>query len=138
MSDKKHSSMMVSVAIAATTKTKWQTPALPTKRVLKLLMDEIDGLTAEIKGGINLIKLIRYQKRPKKQKNEQMTMNPVICIGNYYQTKKIKELMKACVQRDKKRPSFGADEKLMSELLPGPSDTTDAEIRKRWKCKWRR
>jgi DNA polymerase III delta prime subunit len=105
-------------------------PVYHRKRIV-LLMDEIDGLNSGDKGGINsLIKLIRH-KKTKKQKNEQMTMNPVICIGNYYSDKKIKELMKVCVQLEIKRPSFEQMKKLMSELLPGPSDTTDAEIREK-------
>ena len=59
-------------------------------------MDEIDGMNNGDKGGItSLIKLIR-QKKTKKQKMENVTLNPIICIGNYYVDKKIKELMKVC------------------------------------------
>ena len=59
-------------------------------------MDEIDGMNNGDKGGItSLIKLIR-QKKTKKQKVESMTLNPIICIGNYFVDKKIKELMKVC------------------------------------------
>jgi len=48
------------------------------------------------KGGINsLIKLIR-PKKTKKQKLEEYTLTPIICIGNYHIDKKIKELMKVC------------------------------------------
>ena len=55
-------------------------------------MDEIDGMNNGDKGGINtLIKLIR-PKKTKKQKLEEVTMNPIICIGNYHIDKKIKEL----------------------------------------------
>ena len=65
-------------------------------RKIAILMDEIDGMNNGDKGGINyLIKLIR-QKKTKKQKLEHMTINPIICIGNYYVDKKIKELMKVC------------------------------------------
>ena len=67
-----------------------------TKKVKKIaiVMDEIDGMNNGDKGGITaLIKLIR-QKKTKKQRLENMTMNPIICIGNYYIDKKIKELMK--------------------------------------------
>ena len=57
-------------------------------------MDEIDGMNSGDKGGINaLIKLIR-PKKTKKQKKEDITMNPIICIGNYHIDKKIKEMMK--------------------------------------------
>ena len=56
---------------------------------LAIVMDEIDGMNNGDKGGITaLIKLIR-QKKTKKQKLEHMTLNPVICIGNYYIDKKI-------------------------------------------------
>jgi Cdc6-like AAA superfamily ATPase len=72
--------------------------SLLNKKVKKIaiIMDEIDGMNNGDKGGINtLIKLIR-PKKTKKQKNEEVTMNPIICIGNYKMDKKIKELMKVC------------------------------------------
>ena len=63
---------------------------------IAIIMDEIDGMNNGDKGGItSLIKLIR-QKKTKKQKVENITLNPIICIGNYYTDKKIKELMKVC------------------------------------------
>jgi DNA polymerase III delta prime subunit len=63
---------------------------------IAIIMDEIDGMNSGDKGGINtLIKLIR-PKKTKKQKMEEITMNPIICIGNYKIDKKIKELMKVC------------------------------------------
>lgn len=63
---------------------------------IAIIMDEIDGMNNGDKGGItSLIKLIR-QKKTKKQKIENVTLNPIICIGNYYTDKKIKELMKVC------------------------------------------
>jgi DNA polymerase III delta prime subunit len=63
---------------------------------IAIVMDEIDGMNNGDKGGItSLIKLIR-QKKTKKQKIENITMMPIICIGNYYSDKKIKELMKVC------------------------------------------
>ena len=66
-----------------------------TKKIA-IVMDEIDGMNNGDKGGItSLIKLIR-QKKTKKQKMENVTLNPIICIGNYYVDKKIKELMKVC------------------------------------------
>ena len=66
-----------------------------TKKIA-IIMDEIDGMNNGDKGGINtLIKLIR-PKKTKKQKLEEITINPIICIGNYKVDKKIKELMKVC------------------------------------------
>ena len=50
---------------------------------IAIVMDEIDGMNSGDKGGINsLIKLIR-PKKTKKQKLEDVTLNPIICIGNY-------------------------------------------------------
>jgi replication factor C subunit 1 len=67
-----------------------------TPKKIAIIMDEIDGMNNGDKGGITaLIKLIR-QKKTKKQKLEHQTLNPIICIGNYYVDKKIKELMKVC------------------------------------------
>merc|ERR1711965_313513 len=66
------------------------------KKKIAIIMDEIDGMNNGDKGGLNtLIKLIR-PKKTKKQKQEDLTMIPIICIGNYQIDKKIKELMKVC------------------------------------------
>ena len=68
-------------------------------------MDEIDGMNNGDKGGINsLIKLIR-PKKTKKQKTEEITYNPIICIGNYHIDKKIKELMKVCIPIELNKPT---------------------------------
>ena len=64
------------------------------KKVKKIVivMDEIDAMNNGDKSGINsLIKLIR-PKKTKKQKVEEVSFNPIICIGNYQINKKIKEL----------------------------------------------
>ena len=77
------------------------------KKVKKIaiIMDEIDGMNNGDKGGINtLIKLIR-PKKTKKQKLEEITVNPIICIGNYHVDKKIKELMKVCNTIELKTPT---------------------------------
>jgi len=77
------------------------------KKVKKIaiLMDEIDGMNNGDKGGItSLIKLIR-QKKTKKQRLENVTLNPIICIGNYYADKKIKELTKVCHVFEIKTPT---------------------------------
>lgn len=66
------------------------------KQQIAIVMDEIDGMNNGDKGGINtLIKLIR-PKKTKKQKKEDTTNSPIICISNYHADKKIKELMKVC------------------------------------------
>jgi len=75
------------------------------KKKIAIIMDEIDGMNNGDKGGINtLIKLIR-PKKTKKQKLEEITMNPIICIGNYRVDKKIKELMKVCNTIELKPPT---------------------------------
>jgi hypothetical protein len=81
-------------------------------------MDEIDGMNNGDKGGIDaLIKLIR-QKKTKKQKNENTSFNPIICIGNHESDKKIRELMKACHVFELKKPTNPQIEKLLNKELP--------------------
>jgi hypothetical protein len=88
-----------------------------TKKIV-ILMDEIDGMNNGDKGGITaLIKIIR-QKKTKKQRLENMTMNPIICIGNYYIDKKIKELMKVCYTFELKSPTNQQMGSLLDTILP--------------------
>jgi hypothetical protein len=89
------------------------------KKVKKIaiVMDEIDGMNNGDKGGINtLIKLIR-PKKTKKQKMEEMTMNPIICIGNYHVDKKIKELMKVCNSIELKTPNLEEMKQMIDPLF---------------------
>jgi DNA polymerase III delta prime subunit len=90
------------------------------KKVKKIVivMDEIDGMNNGDKGGINmLIKLIR-PKKTKKQKLEELTNNPIICIGNYHIDKKIKDLMKVCNTIELKTPSIKQINDVMKTLMP--------------------
>jgi len=83
-----------------------------------IIMDEIDGMNNGDKGGINsLIKLIR-PKKTKKQKLEDITLNPIICIGNYHIDKKIKELIKVCNSYELKNPTNIQMEILITKLMP--------------------
>ena len=85
---------------------------------IAIVMDEIDGMNNGDKGGITaLIKIIR-QKKTKKQRLENMTMNPIICIGNYYIDKKIKELMKVCNTFELKTPTSHQMNKLLLQTIP--------------------
>jgi hypothetical protein len=85
---------------------------------IAIIMDEIDGMNNGDKGGITaLIKLIR-QKKTKKQRLEHMTMNPVICIGNYNIDKKIKELMKVCNTYELKPPTQEQIKKIIYTKIP--------------------
>jgi adenylate kinase family enzyme len=85
---------------------------------IAIVMDEIDGMNNGDKGGItSLIKLIR-QKKTKKQKTENITLNPIICIGNYYIDKKIKELMKVCNVFELKMPTQEQINKIIIQTIP--------------------
>jgi DNA polymerase III delta prime subunit len=87
-------------------------------RRIAIIMDEIDGMNNGDKGGINtLIKLIR-QKKTKKQKLEEVTINPIICIGNYRVDKKIKELMKVCNTIELKTPTSLQINSIITKILP--------------------
>ena len=75
------------------------------KKNIAIVMDEIDGMNSGDKGGINtLIKIIR-PKKTKKQKLEEISSVPIICIGNNQTDKKIKELMKNCLSIELKSPT---------------------------------
>jgi len=90
------------------------------KKVKKIaiIMDEIDGMNSGDKGGINtLIKLIR-PKKTKKQKLENISMIPIICIGNYHIDKKIKEMMKVCTTIELKTPTSEQISQLVKMLMP--------------------
>ena len=89
---------------------------------IAIIMDEIDGMNNGDKGGINtLIKLIR-PKKTKKQKLEEITMNPIICIGNYHIDKKIKELMKVCNVVELKTPTPTQIVTIIKTLIPTIKD----------------
>ena len=82
------------------------------------------------KGGINsLIKLIR-PKKTKKQKLEDSTANPIICVSNYHIDKKIKELMKVCVSIEIKTPTNLQIKSLINKAMPQlDSETCDNLIK---------
>lgn len=95
---------------------------------IAIVMDEIDGMNSGDKGGINaLIKIIR-PKKTKKQKLEDITINPIICIGNYHMDKKIKELMKVCDVFELKTPNKVEMTNLINRLLPSISEPIIDEI----------
>ena len=87
------------------------------KRIV-IVMDEIDGMNTGDKGGItSLIKLIR-PKKTKKQKTEDYTLNPIICIGNYEMDKKIKEIMKVCHIIELRAPTEPQMRTLVGTVMP--------------------
>ena len=85
---------------------------------IAIIMDEIDGMNNGDKGGINsLIKIIR-PKKTKKQRLEEITLNPIICIGNYHIDKKIKELMKVCHVIELKSPTKPQMASIIDNIIP--------------------
>ena len=97
-------------------------------RKIAIIMDEIDGMNNGDKGGINtLIKLIR-PKKTKKQKLEEVTLNPIICIGNYKVDKKIKELMKVCNLVELKTPTENQITEIIIKIMPNNSHEIQNKI----------
>ena len=85
---------------------------------LVIMMDELDGMNSGDKGGINtLIKLIR-PKKTKKQKKEDSTMIPIVCIGSCHVDKKIKEMIKICVSIKLELPTNNQVNKIIDILMP--------------------
>lgn len=97
-----------------------------TKRVV-ICMEELEGLSVGDKTGLTaLIKLIR-QKKTKKQKAEDITLNPIICIGNYFMDKKIRELMKVCNVFELKPPTDTQITNLLDQFI---TPNLDSNIKK--------
>lgn len=93
-----------------------------------IIMDEIDGMNSGDKGGINaLIKVIR-PKKTKKQRMEDISLNPIICIGNYHVDKKIKELIKVCNVVELKKPTNPQISYIIDTLMPSISNVLKENI----------
>ncbi len=96
---------------------------------IAIIMDEIDGMNNGDKGGINtLIKQIR-PKKTKKQKDEDSTNIPIICISNYHIDKKIKELMKVCNTFELKTPNEEEINNIIKICIPNIDDTLNLNIK---------
>ena len=88
------------------------------KQPIAIVMDEIDGMNSGDKGGINtLIKLIR-PKKTKKQKLEDTTNAPIICISNYHADKKIKEMMSVCDVHELPPVAHDDMTRLVAKVMP--------------------
>jgi DNA polymerase III delta prime subunit len=95
---------------------------------IAIIMDEIDGMNNGDKGGINsLIKIIR-PKKTKKQRLDDITLNPIICIGNYHMDKKIKELMKVCDVIELKSPSKTQMNNIINQVIPSIDEAIKPNI----------
>lgn len=83
-----------------------------------IVIDDIDSMNCGDKNGIlSLIKLIR-EKKTKKQKTENVTNNPVICINNRSGDKKTLELMKVCNVFELKSPTNDQIKEIIDKLFP--------------------
>jgi hypothetical protein len=65
----------------------------------------------------------------KKQKMEQVTLNPIICIGNYYVDKKMKELKKVCNVFELKTPTHSQMSSILDLITTKASVTILPEIK---------
>ena len=99
------------------------------KKPIAIVMDEIDEMNNGDKRGItSLIKLIR-QKKTKKQKMEQVTLNPIICIGNYYVDKKMKELKKVCNVFELKTPTRTQMSSILDIITTSAKSATSMDVK---------
>ena len=89
-----------------------------TRKPIAIIMDEIDGMNNGDKGGINsLIKIIR-PKKTKKQKLEEVSYIPIICIGNFHIDKKMNELITVCYAFVFNTPSNLQLTKIIDNMMP--------------------
>ena len=87
------------------------------KKKIVIVMDDIDGMNSGDKGGINsLIKIIR-PKKTKKQKLEEISMSPIICIGNNHLDKKIRELVNVCQSIELNVPTNPQIHKILERMV---------------------
>jgi len=99
------------------------------KKKIAIVMDETDGMNNGDKGGINsLIKQIR-PKKTKKQKEEEITNIPIICISNYHVDKKIKELMKVCNVFELRTPTDKQINTIIKSVMPNIDETLNLNIK---------
>ena len=118
VSDSRNKNIVESINVSNMADTNVMSIFCKKRTKIAIVMDEIECMNNGDKGGINsLIKLIR-PKKTKKQKLEQMTYIPIICIGNTTYDKKMKELMKCCFVVELKPPSLLQLKQLMDLYVP--------------------
>jgi len=118
VSDSRNKNIVESINVSNMADTNVMSIFCKKRRKIAIVMDEIECMNNGDKGGINsLIKLIR-PKKTKKQKLEQMTYIPIICIGNTTYDKKMKELMKCCFVVELSPPSLPQLKQLMDLYVP--------------------
>ena len=93
------------------------------KRIV-IVMDEIENMNQGDKGGINLLLKMIRSKKTKKQRLEEISSSPIICVGNYQNDKKMNELKKICLTYVMPPPTKPQVKLLVSILLPNISTKT--------------
>ena len=87
------------------------------KRIV-IVMDEIENMNQGDKGGINLLLKMIRSKKTKKQRLEEISSSPIICVGNYQNDKKMNELKKICLTFNMSSPTKPQITQLVTTLLP--------------------
>jgi hypothetical protein len=91
-----------------------------------LVMDEIDGMIANDKGGISaLIKLIQPTK---KIANATAKHLPIFCIASNKTNKKVKDLMKVCKVFELQKPSCQQMHILLAAIIPENTSDENSKI----------
>lgn len=90
-----------------------------------ILMDEIDSMNNGDKGGLALLNTLIRAKKTKKQREEEYSMNPVICIGNYHFDKKTTLLEKISNSYEISEPCNSEMSKLIEKLMPKVYNNTE-------------
>ena len=91
-------------------------------------MDEIDGMNNGDRGGINAIIKIVRPKKTKKQKLEDTSINPIICIGNKHADKKINELIDVCKSMELQKPVNEDIYNIIDSIMVGISTSVKHKI----------
>jgi hypothetical protein len=95
---------------------------------IAIVMDEIDGMNNGDRGGINAIIKIVRPKKTKKQKLEDTSINPIICIGNKHADKKINELIDVCKSMELQKPVNEDIYNIIDSIMVGISTSVKHKI----------
>tara|TARA_B100001758_G_C18416996_1_gene621068 strand:- start:22854 stop:24122 length:1269 start_codon:yes stop_codon:yes gene_type:complete len=88
------------------------------KKKIVIVMDEIENMNQGDKGGINLLLKMIRSKKTKKQRTEEISSIPIICLGTYQNDKKMNELKKICLTCVIKSPTKPQIQELIKLYFP--------------------
>ena len=94
------------------------------KKRIVIVMDEIENMNQGDKGGITLLLKMIRSKKTKKQREEEISSSPIICVGNYQNDKKMNELKKVCLSYVIESPTTCQLKLLIDNCLPKLNNTT--------------